>query len=91
MWEYKILSLNSLVLTMKVVCIKSFRSTYRKVDSLQYELTYGKVYECETKPKWASDNSYFIKCDKGFISAYDKGSFISLEEYRNTQLNKILC
>jgi hypothetical protein len=71
---------------MWVVCIRHFKST-----SLQYELTYGKVYQCEPKPKWVSDNCYFIKCDRGFISAYDKGSFISLEEYRNIQLNKILC
>lgn len=70
---------------MQVVCIKNFKST-----SLQYELTYGKVYELEIKPLFNHLDSYFIKCDKGFISAYNKDSFISLEEYRNIQLNSIL-
>jgi hypothetical protein len=71
---------------MKVVCIRKFKST-----GLQYELTYGKVYQCESKPKWSSNDTYYIRCDRGFISVYNKDSFISLEEYRNIQLNKIIC
>jgi hypothetical protein len=68
---------------MKVVCIKDFKST-----SLQDELTYGKIYEAESRPN--IDDCYFVRCDKGYISPYNKRNFITLEEYRNTQLNKIL-
>jgi hypothetical protein len=81
---------------MRVVCIKDFKSS-----SLQYELTYGKVYQCESKPNWSgttwtdlagalSDDCYFIRCDKGYISPYNKRSFITLEEWREKELNKIL-
>jgi hypothetical protein len=75
---------------MKVVCIKDFKSS-----SLQYELTYGKVYQCESKPNWSiagslRDDCYFIRCDKGYISPYNKRSFITLEEWREKELNKIL-
>lgn len=69
---------------MKVVCIKHFKSL-----SLQYELTYGKVYESLPKPNWSGDNTYFIKCDRDFISAYNKDIFITLEEWRNNQIEKI--
>ena len=34
---------------MKVVCIKHFKS-----QALQFELTYGKVYEVLPKPNWAN-------------------------------------
>jgi hypothetical protein len=70
---------------MKVVCIKDFKSS-----SLKYELTYGKVYQCESKPNWSIDDCYFIRCDKGYISPYNKRSFITLEEWREKELNKIL-
>ena len=70
---------------MKVVCIKHFKST-----GLQYELTYGKVYESLPKPNWSDGDTYFIKCDREFISAYHKNSFILLEEWREQQINKVL-
>ena len=70
---------------MKVVCIKHFMS-----QGLQYELTYGKVYESLPKPKWADSESYFIKCDRGFISSYKKTSFITIEEWRESQIDNIL-
>jgi hypothetical protein len=70
---------------MKVVCIKDFKST-----SLQYELTYGKVYQCESKPNWSIDDCYFIRCDKGYISPYHIRNFITLEEWREKELNKLL-
>jgi len=70
---------------MKVVCIKHFKS-----QGFQYELTYGKVYESLSKPDWADSESYFIECDRGFISVYNKNSFITLEEWRERQLDTIL-
>lgn len=70
---------------MRVVCIKHFKS-----QALQYELTYGKVYDVLPKPTWANPESFFIKCDRGFISSYHKNSFMLLEEWREKQLNKIL-
>ena len=70
---------------MKVVCIKHFKS-----QGLQYELTYGKVYESLHKPHWSDNESYFIECDRGFISVYNKNSFITLEEWRERKLDKIL-
>jgi hypothetical protein len=60
---------------MKVVCIKDFKST-----SLQDELTYGKIYECESKPNWSIDDCYFIRCDKGYISPYHIRNFITLKD-----------
>jgi hypothetical protein len=75
---------------MKVVCIKEFKSQHHLSPSgLQHELTYGKIYECMNKPDWSSDDSYFIKCDLGFITSYHKRNFITLEEWRERQLNEI--
>ena len=70
---------------MKVVCIKDFKS-----KGLQYELTYGKVYEIQSKPQWGSEDSYFILCDMGYISAYNKESFVTTQEWRQIQLDKVI-
>ncbi len=70
---------------MKVVCIKNFLS-----QGLQYELTYGKVYQLEPTPSWYGEDNYFIKCDRGFIGTYHKNSFVTLEQWREMELNKIL-
>jgi hypothetical protein len=74
---------------MKVVCIKEFKS-----QALQYELTKGKVYETH-KPNWPRwfenhfKDSYFIMCDRGFISAYKQNSFVTLAEYRKLKLEEL--
>ena len=70
---------------MKVVCIKDFKSA-----GLQYELTYGKVYEVQPKPEWGNIDSHFIMCDRGHISSYMKSCFVTLEEWRDRQLRQIL-
>jgi hypothetical protein len=69
---------------MKVVCIKKFRST-----NLKYELTYGKIYELI--PKFPNDtlDDYRIECDRGFVEYYSKDIFVTLEDWREQQLNKI--
>jgi hypothetical protein len=69
---------------MKVVYIKQFQS-----KALQHELTFGKIYETQSKPLWGSEGSYFILCDLGFISAYNKTSFVSIEQWRQMQLEKL--
>lgn len=71
---------------MKVVCINKYLSTH-----LQYELTYGKIYE--VLPKLHVDllmDDYRIKCDRGFIEYYSKSTFVTLEQWREQQLNKII-
>lgn len=70
---------------MKVVCIKKYLST-----NLKYELTYGKIYE--TLPKFPNDleDDYRIECDRGFIDFYSKDTFITLEDWREQQINKIV-
>jgi hypothetical protein len=78
---------------MYIVCVKDFKS-----KGLQYELTKDKVYESLSKPKWASEDSYFIMCDRdsyfimcdrGFISAYNKSLFLTLAEYRSNKLQEL--
>lgn len=69
---------------MKVVCIKHFKS-----QGLQYELTYGKVYHTVDNPSWAAENTYYLMNDRGFISAYNSSSFITLEEWRDKKLKSI--
>ena len=69
---------------MKIVCITEFKS-----QGLQYELTKDKIYESLSKPNWASEDSYFIMCDRGFISSYNKRNFTTLEEYRNEKIDKL--
>lgn len=69
---------------MKIVCIKDFKS-----QGLQYELTKDKVYESLSEPKWASEDAYFLMCDRGFVSAYNKSSFVTLEEYRSNKIKEL--
>jgi len=70
---------------MKVICIKDFKS-----QALNYELTYGKVYDVQPKPYLGSRRYYFIMCDRGYISSYNKSLFVSLQTWREMQLNKVL-
>jgi hypothetical protein len=72
---------------MKVVCIKKYRS-----QGLQYELTYGKIYD--TVPGTARiasiDNfNYWIINDRGYKEYYSREKFITLEEWRKRQLNEL--
>ena len=75
---------------MKVVCIKKYRS-----QGLQYELTYGKVYE--TVPGTATifdflpidDFNYWIINDRGCKEYYSKDKFLTLEEWRKRKLNEL--
>lgn len=72
---------------MKVVCIKKYRS-----QGLQYELTYGKVYD--TLPgcglSGIDDYNYFIINDRGHREYYSKNTFLTLEKWRGRQIDKII-
>ncbi len=69
---------------MKVVCVRNFKS-----QGLQYELTYGKIYN-DIKSKFVSDNMVFVVNDKGNSGLYSKESFITLQQWRTNQINKII-
>jgi len=77
---------------MKVVCVKKYLST-----NLRYELTYGKIYETLPMPISGTggdltylSKDYKIKCDRGFIEYYSKDTFVTLEDWRQQQLDKLL-
>ena len=71
---------------MKVVCIKKYLST-----ELRYELTYGKTYDIITgKGNYDfATNNHLVLNDRNFIEWYSKDTFITLEEWREHQLNKL--
>lgn len=58
-----------------------------------YELTYGKIYEDipvnSGFGKYIKEE-YKIVCDRGFVEFYNKDLFVTLEEWRERQLDKIL-
>ena len=72
---------------MKIVCIKKYRS-----QGLQYELTYGKVYDvlpgCGLSG--IDYNNYFIINDRGHREYYSKDTFLTLEKWRDRKLNELL-
>ena len=60
-------------------------------------LTKGKVYEGDLTPTMydpktlqPTDPSYIVKCDDGKLRKFEAKHFITLEEWRQTQLDKIL-
>jgi hypothetical protein len=69
---------------MKVVCV------YTK----QQGLTYGKIYDVypalNRTGNFRYDSYYFIEDDLGNPKFHPKNNFISLDEYRESQLNKLL-
>lgn len=46
----------------------------------------------ETLPKFPNDleDDYKIECDRGFIEYYSKDTFVTLEDWRQQQLDKLL-
>jgi hypothetical protein len=68
---------------MKLVCIDN-RNSSTVVDN---DITIGKIYKIEM----LMDRGYRIINDKGYHKSYLKQRFITVEEYRNKQLDKILA
>jgi hypothetical protein len=81
---------------MKIVCNRDFKSAYINSHSLSDELTYGKVYDIlPNRVGFDSrlvidSNNWWIINDKGQEQYYFKFMFVTLEEWREIQLNKIL-
>lgn len=75
---------------MKVVCINS--CSLFPPGNIVPNLTDGKVYDVMVHNELRSKDSIIltIEDDSGFINKYHKSRFITLEEYRNNQLNRIL-
>ena len=68
---------------MKVVCILK--------EDLSKELTYGKVYDIlDNLDKRFEYDCIFVINDKGFKFGYFAYKFLSLNEWREDILNKIL-
>ena len=74
---------------------------YCKEDSLipftLYNLTLGKWYNGELTPTMydpqtlqPADPSYIVTCDDGKMRKVDAKHFITLEEWRGSQLDKVL-
>ena len=77
---------------MKLVCNRD----YKNWECISDELTYGKVYDIlpnrvgsRRESKIDSSNWWIIN-DKGQEQYYFKFMFVTLEEWRDKQLNKLL-
>jgi len=73
---------------MKVVCIKDYLSTGLHAPNRQ-ELTYGKVYDVINIRDILGEDVYWIINDIGYKEYYTYSQFLSLEEWREKQLNEL--
>ena len=77
---------------MKIVCNRD----YKDWEGLSDELTYGKVYDIlpnrlgHDSRLVIDSNNWWIINDKGQEQYYFKFMFVTLEEWRDKQLNKII-
>lgn len=72
----------------KIVCIENFKGS-----SLESELTYGKIYSASIKDSnYLPNNSayYFVINDNNTLEKYHCKYFITIEQWRQNQLDKIL-
>ena len=74
---------------MKVVCVNHISSV------ASFGLTFGKVYDVIPRGMYPfyvfhQDDCYVITNDSGKSWNYNKELFITLDEYRNLRINKIL-
>ncbi len=69
---------------MKVVCIKN--TAWDKI----WSLTINKIYNVEHARYDFEPYLYILKDDENANGVYPKDWFITLEEYRNQQINKII-
>jgi hypothetical protein len=75
---------------MKLICIDDETDILKFGDGVK-ELTYGKEYEIISFYEKTHDGRQFIKLinDKGRSNDYLIDRFVSLERFREIQLNKI--
>jgi len=69
----------------KIVSIGNFKDS-----SLESELTYGKIYSASNYSQNFPSNYYFIINDNNTLEKYHSKYFVTIEEWRQNQLNKIL-
>ena len=81
---------------MKAVCIHCCSKSLFNPDTHKFQLTQGKTYEVidskqTPEQEWRdATHMYKIINDDGKKRWYDKSMFITLEEWREQQLNEIL-
>lgn len=71
---------------MKIVCNRDFKSA-----GLQHELTYGKVYDVLPGHNLPLDkDNWWIINDRGQKEYYFKNIFLTQEDWRDLQLDRVL-
>jgi hypothetical protein len=72
---------------MKIVCIKN---TYGR--GLGYDVTIAKIYDAEIQGIQLGDTKFYTleKDDNASHMTYPKELFITLEEHRQNQLDKLI-
>jgi hypothetical protein len=78
---------------MKAVCIHCCSKSLFNPDTYKFHLTQGKTYEVidsKQTPEKERPHMYKIINDDDKQRWYDKSMFITLEEWRDQQLNEIL-
>ena len=75
---------------MKVICIRQDNYTYDNGQPIDFHLTTGKVYDVIKYDVFGCIKFALIDNDAGYSSYHSIDKFITLEDYREQQLNKIL-
>lgn len=73
---------------LKVICVLSIINP----KTYKHELTLNKIYDAidmETQTHVRKTKTYNLIDDTGFRTSCDKSYFITLAEYRETQINEI--
>jgi hypothetical protein len=76
----------------KLVCIEDFKGA-----SLESELTFGKIYSAskfftakKMENSLVNPSHYFVINDSNMLSKYHSKYFVTIEEWRENQLNNII-
>lgn len=76
---------------MKIICIKNRYNNKGGGFELQYDVTIGKIYDVEIQG--IIGDTYFYTLEKDDLTTkvtYSSSLFITLEEHRQKQLNKLI-
>ena len=74
---------------MKIVCVKN---KYGRGLELLYDVTIGKIYDAEIQGIQLGDTKFYTleKDDNTSHMTYPRELFITLEEHRQNQLDKLI-
>jgi hypothetical protein len=74
---------------MKIVCVKN---KYGRELELLYDVTIGKIYDAEIQGIQLGDTKFYTleKDDNTSHMTYPRELFITLEEHRQNQLDKLI-